>query len=423
MRLSEFFARKKKMIGKIEREKFFDKDIEEEILINKNRQNLDFAKFQTLAENNFGWTGPYLNKKEQVQFAAFEALLRSKFADYPENWVLIRKREILSQSGANGLILKVGPLNADVFVVKSPVGDQQPNELISEYAFGSLVGNTIRKSYLPNFLYTFGTLACSSPETEEINDDKKLASWCENENPEIQIVMEYAKESFNFENSVLSHHKIVVEFMGQVFNAISFAWINFRFSHNDLHAANVIIRPVPNNESWSIPLEFSLGRVNVKNVAVIIDFGNAIFEFDGVMMPSDFMVSQPINDLFTFLKSIKTATSNMRSNLLPEKDSYEESFEEMDKLDEIVDEVYEKLKTIADSENWMTTNVLKKFMTFYFEKIVPLHSFENYFESSRYSLDTVELEKSLNSFFVVNQNNKRKQTDDDIDIANKKPKF
>ena len=268
--------------------------------------------------SNFGWTGSHLNQNEIDHFTSIQTLFLSEINRLPQDWNLIASRKLISSSTKEGYIIVVGTESRpDLFVIKSPKFDD--NSLMHEFLVGSIVSNALRREFLPNFPYYFGLLRCSEAQV----DSGKLESWCENEPESPQIIMEHIRDSSSFYNIVKKSSQHTIQLFLQVFNALYIAFDLFRFSHNDLHLANILIRSThPKGALWPIRFGRNLGYLRTSMIAIIIDFDRASFSTSGnesffakpsstkISRPETFGYSHPLTDILFLISIIYVETKD-----------------------------------------------------------------------------------------------------------------
>lgn len=293
-----------------------DKSINEMISHNPPETKNNLNWFNIWPNNDLGWTGTHLSDHEINHFEAIEALFRTSWAKRPENWKIIQERKLIGSDSVSGFVMTVGPPSVpNMFVVKSPrkfdnagkPKNDTEGEIRYEYFVGKIVCNQIRKKFLPNFPYYFGLIECSS-----ITQPKDLTKWCQM-GTDTQLIMENVRNSQDFSRWFFKQTTSDnINIIAQVFNAILHAFLNFGFSHNDLHLMNLMIRPTP--FPWMINLEEDLGILSVHNVAVIIDMGKSTFKYKDQFSSVPLMFNQifsssvgysrPVNDLIKFVAVI-----------------------------------------------------------------------------------------------------------------------
>lgn len=278
---------------------------------NEMKNNLNWENIWP--NNDFGWTGPHLSDQESNHFAAIEALFRTSWAKKPENWKIIKERKLIGEDSTTGFVMLIGPPEIpNMFVVKSPKKfdsegkpkNDSEGEIRYEYFVGKIVCNQIRKKALPNFPYYFGLIECSSIETPN-----NISDWC-GIGLDTQLIMENVRNAEIFGRWFLN--KSVgenVNVIAQVYNAILHAYLNYEFSHNDLHLMNLMIRQ--SLFPWTIELEADLGTLQVNYIAVIIDMGKATFKYKDQFSSIPLLFNQtlsfsvgysrPVNDLIKFI--------------------------------------------------------------------------------------------------------------------------
>lgn len=167
----------------------------------------------------------------------------------------------------------------NLFVIKTPQKPSNDN-LLHELFIGFQLNEL--KKYVPNFVYTFGGLKCTSPV---IDTNKEVVSWClrsknsvnfvlyENIQPSVSM-MDYVKTA--------SLSSFLDKYL-QVMFAVLLANKLKKYSHGDLHPGNVLIRDI-DSDKFSIPYLTEDGEVEyliTDKLSVIIDPGFNYMKVDG----------------------------------------------------------------------------------------------------------------------------------------------
>lgn len=251
----------------------------------KSMENVDLKELRKLSSNKF--QNPSIISAIACTSSAIFYIDQSK-GDSSQRSYAVRKylkgAKAIS-SGAQGHAVRgmVGGVES-MFIVKMPVDPDDPDDLSHEYFVGLTCTNILRYR-IPNFAYVFGVAKCSPPvvdsETKEVyqicsSDGKKTVPYViyENISPSLQL-SKYAEKSS------------VSEYMSIYFQcvlAVAMGYNYFKFTHYDLHDANVLVRKVGNNEK-PFQIHYKIGRnsyyVTTTRVAVIIDYGYAHVEYEG----------------------------------------------------------------------------------------------------------------------------------------------
>jgi hypothetical protein len=309
-----------------------------------NQTNIDWTMLypQNL---NFGFRGPHLNDKEQKHFSAIEAIFKTQLNDTPQNWPIFKQKKVIGTDSVFGIVLEVGTNQfPSMFVVKSPKNSSK--ELLHEFLIGQMVCNPLRKIKIPNFPYYFGLIRCSKVEAD---DKKNIKSWCNETESVPQIIMENIKttdekgnqlsaitlKEFILKSDEKSVDSVIMYFMGTM-NAILSGWEFVRFSHNDLHTSNVLLRKIvslTNNSvnKWMIPVAFDNGYLIAKPgdfIPTIIDFGKSSFQNDKITItspqnmiesePNSVGKSRPMNDILHLMSFIEKDLKERRMKTSPD---------------------------------------------------------------------------------------------------------
>jgi hypothetical protein len=198
-----------------------------------------------------------------------------------------------------------------MLVLKAPQ-DPKNTELLHELFIGSFGTNKARKD-IPNFAYIYGGFECSYPIIDD--DTGKVISLCGNPNgPKVQYV---AYEAITSATSMNSAIKTITtgEFLSlfmQVFFATYYGYMNFDWTHGDLHGENVMVRDISSTHKGEFYIKYPMGNndyyVQSNSVATFIDYGNSHIMFNGEHYGRTFCQgslyptkSFPISDIYKFL--------------------------------------------------------------------------------------------------------------------------
>ena len=147
-----------------------------------------------------------------------------------------------------------------------------------EFVVGDILNNL--KSEIPNFLYTYGSTSCLSNNSPIRGQTYEM---CKGTSPAIHNIIEFV-EGKPLEDMLpqLSYEEIGKIFLA-MFCSLQIANERYGFCHYDFHHRNVMIR----EEKRPISLVYQVGGeeviVNTKYVPVIIDYGFARIEYNGVL--------------------------------------------------------------------------------------------------------------------------------------------
>lgn len=302
-----------------------------------NENNVDWLMLYP-QQNDFGFTAPNLTDKEQRHFAAIETIFKSDLNVSPQKWIIFDQKKVIGANSIFGTIIEVGPPGyPTMFVVKSP--NNVSKDLLHEYFVGHIVCNYLRKTKLPNFPYYFGIIRCSKAD---VDASKKIKTWCESKDQIPQIVMENIKSvddkgqiipTITLRNFIQTANNdsinLVLNYFIGIMNAIFTAWFELRFSHNDLHTDNILLRKIANSQNkWMIPIFLNKGFIIAKSgdyVPTIIDFGKSSFEAKNSFVtlpqimyeaePNSHGKSRPMNDILHLMAFIKTNIIHQRAKL------------------------------------------------------------------------------------------------------------
>jgi len=189
-----------------------------------------------------------------------------------QNW--ITKMTKLKTSGVEGFIYVTNILSDDIeIIIKIPQQVEFENELKREYFISLRAINNLRY-IIPTFVYTLGAFMCDG------NMPKKHTKKCEThtlpfviyEKIDGSTVSDHLYNKISFDDWLLIFCQILL--------SLEIAQREYKFTHFDLHASNVMVRPT-NSINYDIPLDhFTYSIKNIKKLPVIIDCGLATVEVD-----------------------------------------------------------------------------------------------------------------------------------------------
>lgn len=164
------------------------------------------------------------------------------------------------------------------FVIK--YSDKSKIEMIHE-SFISMIMNRFR-SQIPNFMYGFGYFRCSSPNDTLFSKRKSI---CNQSGGNVYGVFEKI-DSIVFDDYIAKKDydvTFILEMYLQILLSLNMA-SSVKFSHNDLHTSNVLLRKTPSEESVYIPYKYKGDVIYIKTkyIATIVDYGNSFVSLDGI---------------------------------------------------------------------------------------------------------------------------------------------
>lgn len=160
-------------------------------------------------------------------------------------------------------------------VIKTPRDLKYFDDMIIEYFIGVTEINKLR--YLvPNFAYTLGAFICPWVDDKICDYNKKEAKLKKNQRP--FVIFEKIKGKTV--EDMLDGNKInFSQYLGifiQLLLALEVGQRNIDFCHYDLHASNVMCRPIEKKYEYVVPLndkEYDVTAVDI--LPIIIDFGTS----------------------------------------------------------------------------------------------------------------------------------------------------
>jgi len=143
-------------------------------------------------------------------------------------------------------------------VIKSPKNSREYNDLIREYYIGITQINKLRY-HVPNFMYTLGAFLYP-------NGKKKSAFVIYEKIPGETLEQLIKSEKINFEQYLSIYFQVLI--------ALEVAQRNIRFCHFDLHANNIVVRPISHPFTYTIVLDDKRYDITAHEyLPVLIDFG------------------------------------------------------------------------------------------------------------------------------------------------------
>lgn len=212
---------------------------------------------------------------------AFEVILLTLFnllsvpqSQPDDNIVMLNKdiRQWLTRlyipniNSAIGMAVFNGFYYMDNNLVLKTVQQKRSNSiLVHEYYIG-LYMNEMRK-YIPNFMYTYGLFKCGTL----IPEDPK--SLCETTGDTNFLLLEYIKGESLLEYVKNKSLKEIYTVLFQIVASLHMANEKFGFIHKDLHAGNIIIRPLKHKTYIKYDMFGSSLYLLCDNIATFIDYG------------------------------------------------------------------------------------------------------------------------------------------------------
>lgn len=201
----------------------------------------------------------------------FESRIRERI----KNWLPALK--VVGATSINGYALQTSfnSYNTQLFIIKVPRGGIN-DTLIHEATIGLYVTNKMRH-LLPNFMYIYGYTRCAPPVLDDNND---VLTWCTSNTEEVSyLITENIVDGQDFgelfNNKDLIYRDFQVVFL-QIINALNQAFKRYKYTHNDLHHGNILIRKF--STKVAVPYYDSLnniaGYITSQYIPTIIDYGN-----------------------------------------------------------------------------------------------------------------------------------------------------
>lgn len=187
------------------------------------------------------------------------------------HWMSYAK--VISTSSLEGNIIATNLYGINkfnkLFIVKSA---KEGFNVIHELFVGLMGINSLR-DFIPNFVYTFGGMSCSSPSI----NNREIITWCnpyfpENEN----IIYENIQGETIYQYLINSDSNIkdILIYYLQILYSLNIAVEKVGFTHHDLHSNNIILRETE-ILTFYIPYNINGKMIYLytNKIATIIDFG------------------------------------------------------------------------------------------------------------------------------------------------------
>lgn len=169
-------------------------------------------------------------------------------------------------------------LNNNQIVMKQSLKkDKEYNfELLKEYFIGMHLNNL--RFHIPNFMYTFGIINCSKPI---MNKNKMIVKdFCTKETNKYNFLL-LEKIIGNTFNIYLQNNTITLNnfknIVCQFLISLEVAQQQYKYSHNDLHLNNIILRK--KKHTYNVSLNNLIYNVQTKYILTIIDYGHSSIEY------------------------------------------------------------------------------------------------------------------------------------------------
>jgi serine/threonine protein kinase len=254
----------------------------------KNRSQMDYI-FRRLKDLSVcEVTDKYTQELEKVSVPLVKEILQNRFTNGPDmkavlclfdtmilsskvkkehglyhlsttiqKWV--KKMDKINVKSSEAKVYVSDILSGDIqVIIKSPKNAREYEDLIREYYIGVTKINGLRY-YVPNFMYTLGAfLYPKGKKTSAFVIYEKIPG----ENLEDLI----KTEKINFDQFLALFFQILI--------ALELAQRNIRFCHFDLHASNVIIRPISHPFSYTVVLDNKRYDITAHEyIPILVDFG------------------------------------------------------------------------------------------------------------------------------------------------------
>lgn len=228
--------------------------------------NIDISQFKDTVKTNF-----YNSQLMEVVACITESLTL-----YTGNYSLTvseRMRHFLNKLRKIGANSEYGyAMTDDFFVLKAPKKQIDSDELYHECMIGFGALNNLRK-YVPNFAYIYGIVNCAPPFIEE----NEIIAWCNTTKMSVSYAI---YENINPFKDFSKYCETCTpnqffQYYLQICLALREAQLTSGFSHNDLHAGNVGLKKL-SDENISIPYNTENGLEYLTcdgSIAFIIDYG------------------------------------------------------------------------------------------------------------------------------------------------------
>ena len=204
----------------------------------------------------------------------------------------LTKPHRIGAESVEGVALLTGIKTVDDMVIIKAPKKVESDGLLHEYFVSSTCLNPLRKR-VPGFMYAFGAFRCSAP----VLDGKKVVEWCTPKSPHVNYVVFEKINGKDFETLMpnLNLDEFISYFIQIALNE-QVAVEACGWTHNDLHAGNILCREVKhsmdgstnmefNPETWYyIPFHLAGGKtlyIKGNRVSTFIDYGRAHVKYKG----------------------------------------------------------------------------------------------------------------------------------------------
>lgn len=306
-------------------------DLEKALLLNQSTCPIELSnqmKVHAFQLDDFSIIGSMktYDHKFQDSFACLAGTLIDQSKNRPDARLLQWKERIalLNNQGAMGTVFDFITENGSLFLIKvnrESLTQGKPIEafdLVHEGFIGLSVINPLRDR-VPNFMHTYGAFFCAPP----IIEDGVVKVWCPTQiNDVAYLLIENIRNSIQLRDAI-TENKITAQECVQVFlqvmNALNIAYQANKFTHYDLHDANILLQFLE-QPIW-IPIYLSDGSIKyvvTKILARIIDYGFSYAEVQGTKFGTyDYENASvypdrpfPMHDAHKLIYSMRKTTKN-----------------------------------------------------------------------------------------------------------------
>lgn len=216
---------------------------------------------------------------------------RSAPSGYQTNVPLVRQvipeiRQLSTGPSAFGDVWRTLIMgNAEIALLKTYRAGYDNDHIAHEFFIAHQL-NKLRAD-IPNFVYGYGMFRCQSPYSTEDGIPRAcpIPPMLWEDEPRIDernyLIMEYVKPGIPLLNIVgrLSFEQVMMVYF-QVISACAVAYDRMKFTHYDLHMANVILQSTNGNEEIFIPYTFEDRTIYIRTrvIAKILDYGTSYVE-------------------------------------------------------------------------------------------------------------------------------------------------
>ena len=225
-----------------------------------------------------------IDKENSFGLTTLKAVVNDFFTD---------KQQLGNGNNVEGIAVVANVAGSKNKVVLKSTGPQykDSNNILHEFVAGSVLNRMRCNS--AGFMFIFGGFFCSG---FELNID----SLCNIQNNDVALTTIMISEFVEGKPLAdFANHPKLDEILHQLRTALRQAGSLFRFSHNDLHCNNVMVREYKTPVEVSYHLEGIATKFHTTVVPVIIDYGKVRLEFGGfaifqITAPSAFTESNSV---------------------------------------------------------------------------------------------------------------------------------